>query len=108
MKILHNHLSNYPTYGTEREKKAYIRENFETGYTLVADLALMSNELDVAYEATQNGIDEQYPDWVNHADQYEDNKTFVDWTRSSSIGDIFIKDGKTFVVDNCGFLEVNV
>ena len=97
----------YPEYGTEAEKIDYVKKNRVTSYQKVAMLELNSESLDVAYQATQNGMDEQYSSWVDLADQYEDNITYVPIeTRSSMVGDIFRKNGVDFIVDTAGFLEV--
>ena len=97
----------FPTYGTQEEKKTWIKKNRVTGYTKVAELTLNSNNLDVAYTATQNGLDEQYPSWVALACAYEENETFVSVnTRSTMVGDIIRQNDRDYLVDNAGFLEV--
>ena len=98
---------NFPDYGTAEEKIAFVRANRITGYTKVAELAITANRIEEAYRASQNGLDEQYPSWIDYANQYEGNRTYVPIeTRSSMIGDIIRKDGKDFIVDNTGFLEL--
>ncbi len=97
----------YPDYGTADEKMAWAKANRVTGFTKVAKLELTDNDLETAYKATQNCMDEQYPSWVALANAYEDNETYVSLsTRSSMAGDIFRRDGKDFIVDSCGFLEI--
>ena len=96
----------FPEYGTQTEKKTWINKNRVTGYTKVAELTLNSKDLDVAYTATQNGIDEQYPNWIDLANAYEGNETYNKNVRSTMVGDIIRKDGKDYMVDNAGFLEL--
>ena len=107
-KILHNsNMRDYPNYQTEAEKKTWIKENIHS-YVDVAKLNLNSNTHDDrkndAYRMTQNGIDPEYNSWVDLADAYEGNLTYVERARSTSIGDIIVVDNSKYVVDNCGFI----
>ena len=97
----------FPNYGTQTEKQEWVRANRIDGYIKVAELTIDSQNLDVAYQATQNGLDEQYPSWIALACAYEGNTTFVSLsTRSTMVGDIIHQNNKDYLVDNAGFLEI--
>jgi len=96
----------YPDYGTAAEKIDYVQRTRTVSYIEVVGLELTNETLDEAYAATQNGIHEGYANWVDLANDYEGNVLYVDKARSTMIGDIIRKDGKDYIVDNCGFLEV--
>ena len=107
-KIIHNtKLMDYPTYTDEATKKAYILANLHN-FVDVAKLNLNSNthedRKNDAFRITQNGMDEQYTSWIDLADAYDGNITYVERSRSTSVGDIIEVDNSRYVVDNCGFI----
>lgn len=103
VKIIHSDLRNFPTYGTDNEKIAFVKENEGT---LIGVLEVEDDRaLDNAMFLSQNGMDEQYPNWIELGKQFEGNYFFEHQARSSSIGDVFVTLKGTYIVNNCGFLE---
>lgn len=74
---------------------AQSRSLFPSGYVKVAEVD--TDDLEVAFELT-NTIDRAW--WEN-----EGVKAIVTPCRSTSVGDILVRGGKTFWTAGCGFEE---
>lgn len=104
VQVIHTNLRNFPNYGTDEEKIAFVTENEGTliGVLDVED----ENALENAYTLSQNGLDEQYPSWIDLGKTYEGNYFFETRARSTSVGDVLVTEDGKYIVDTCGFLKV--
>lgn len=94
--VIHNSRFTDFSFLEDDELRAEAAKLTEVELTKAADVA--TDDLDKAYELTNN-IDHAWTENVAVAATMKSR-------RSTSVGDIMVKDGKRFMVASCGFTEL--
>jgi hypothetical protein len=108
IKVLHaKSLRDFPHYGvTDAEKVEYTISHLNE-YNLIAELQIPTSDVNEGLNAIYGATQHLQENWCDIAREYDCNTVYQD-SRSTSIGDVLVVNGEYFLVNNYGFLEMDI